>query len=536
MSAVNAKGFHTLTTRQLVGTVIGLQLTLLLAALDQTIVSTAMPKIIAHLGGFSRYTWVTTAYMLSSTIAVPIFGKLSDLYGRKWLLIGAAILFVLTSALCGMAGEIPWLIGDGMTQLIVFRAIQGIAGGSIMALAFTVIGDIFPPAERGKYQGLFSAVFALSSIVGPALGGWITDYSSWRWVFFVNLPVGAVAVLVLLFAFPYFKPERENHPVDYAGILLLIGFLVPLLLALSWAPEIGWLAAPIIGMLALSAVLFGAFLFCEKHTRDPIIPLALFANQNISIACSSLFILSLAMFGSILFVPLYMQSVLGLSATQSGSMLTPMMLAMTSASFISGQLVSRLGHYKRIALVGLSLVTCGLFMLATLGISTSQVQVVANVILVGAGLGLLMPIYTLIVQNSAPINMMGVATSTAQFLRSVGGTVGAAVFGSIVIGRYHHYLSTAHIPQPIMTLLKDPLQVNRIIASVNSMSGVNVHTVIAQIKEAFVYAIGYAFLIAAIVVASALIMNLLLKDTPLRKSNKHPEPEPSTAAPVPALE
>ena len=258
--APGARSFQNLPKRQLIWTVIGLQLTLLLAALDGTIVGTAMPSIIGQLQGFDRYAWVTTAYMLTSTIGVPIFGKLSDLYGRKMIFLGGAVGFVIASALCGAAGDLPLPI-DGMNQLIVFRGLQGLASGVIMGLTFTVVGDLFPPAERGKYQGLFAAVWGLSSVFGPTLGGWLTDSISWRWVFYVNLPVGILAVTVLWFAFPNIKPQGARRAIDWLGVSTLIACLVPLLLALTWVTDYGWTSSRVLGLLALSAVMLAAFLY-----------------------------------------------------------------------------------------------------------------------------------------------------------------------------------------------------------------------------------------------------------------------------------
>src|ERR1700694_5105379 len=274
-TAADAKtpGLHNLTRRQLVGTITGLLLTLLLAALDQTIVGTAMPRIIAQLNGFDRYPWVTTAYLLTSTIAVPIFAKLSDIYGRKWFFLAGTVVFVVASAFCGGAGQIPWFPGDGMTQLIVFRGIQGLGAGMIVGLLFTIIGDIFAPAERARYQGLFAAVWGLASIFGPTLGGWITDSYSWRWTFYVNLPVGALAVAAIFFAFPYFRPEGVKRVIDWAGVGALIACLVPLLLALTWVTEYGWLGARVVLLLAFSIAMLGLFLWIESRAAEPIIPL-----------------------------------------------------------------------------------------------------------------------------------------------------------------------------------------------------------------------------------------------------------------------
>jgi EmrB/QacA subfamily drug resistance transporter len=486
-------GFHELPKKQLIGTIIGLQLTLLLAALDQTIVSTAMPKIIEHLSGFDRYAWVTTAYMLTSTAAVPIFGKLSDMYGRKWILLGGAIFFVLTSALCGMAGEFPRWFGDGMTQLIIFRGLQGIGGGVIFAMVFTVIGDIFPPAERGKYQGLFSAVFAFASVLGPTLGGWITDSLSWRWVFYVNMPVGALAIAALYFAFPYFRPDGPRHAIDYGGVISLLGFLTPLLLALTWVVKEGWTSPSVVLMLAFSAVMFCLFIAFEARANEPLVPLALFKNSIVSLSSISLVLSGIAMFGAIIFIPLFMQSVMSLSATVSGSLLTPMMLMMAVGSITSGQLVSRIGHYKRIALVGLGLMTVGMWLLSGMQESTTQLQAVGYMMTVGIGLGLTMPIYTLIVQNVAPWHMIGAATAATQFFRSIGGTLGVAIFGTVMLSNFNAYL--AQHPHAI--------------------------------KPALVYSLDSIFLIGAILTAVTFILNVFLKEVPLRKTHG-----PTMAPPV----
>ncbi len=464
ISEERGSGFHALTRTQLIGTITGLMLTLLLAALDQTIVGTAMPRIIAELNGFERYAWVTTTYLLTSTIAVPIIGKLSDLYGRKWFLLGGAVLFVASSALCGAAGDLPLGI-DGMNQLILFRGLQGIGGGMITGIVFTVIGDIFPPAERGKIQGLFSAVFGLSSVFGPALGGWITDNLSWRWAFYVNLPVGIIAIATLYFAFPYFKPEGAKRVIDWAGVTTLIAGLVPLLLALTWVSDYGWTSSRVMGLLALAIVMIGAFLFFEARAEEPILSLSLFKNPIFSISAVALFMTGMGMFGAILFIPLFMQGVIGVSATQSGSLLTPLMLTLITGSIISGQIISRTGRYKAQAIIGLAIMTSGLLLLTGMHGDTTRGIVVRNMIVVGLGLGLTMPIYTLIVQNAVDRRMMGAATAATQFFRQIGGTVGTAIFTSIMLGRFSSQL-TANAPQGLPNELlepfKNPLQLGQI--------------------------------------------------------------------------
>ena len=312
--------FHTsgivrLTKPQLVGTMTGLVLAMLLAALDQTIVGTAEPRIIASLSGFNRYPWVATAYMLTSTIAVPIVAKLSDLFGRKWIFLWGATAFVASSALCGAAGEFSGIGLDGMNQLILFRGIQGIGAGAIMGLIFTIVGDIFSPAERGRYQGYFSGIWGVSAIFGPTLGGWLTDHISWRATFYVNLPVGIVAIAAIYSQFPDIRPHMENRrKLDWSGISTMIGCVVPLLLAFTWATEYGWASARVETLLAIAVVMLVAFLFVEnkvaKEGGEPLIPLALFKDPVIRICSVCIFVLGMGMFGVIIYLPLFMHCLL----------------------------------------------------------------------------------------------------------------------------------------------------------------------------------------------------------------------------------
>jgi EmrB/QacA subfamily drug resistance transporter len=519
--------FHTLTQRQIIGTMTGVMLTLLLAALDQTIVGTAMPRIIAQLNGFERYAWVTTVYLLTSTAAVPIFGKLSDIYGRKWFYLGGAVLFVVASALCGAAGSIPGVPGDGMTQLILFRGLQGVGGGIIMAITFTIIGDIFPPAVRGKYQGLLSAVWGMSSVFGPTLGGWITDSFSWRWIFYINLPVGILAITALMIAFPYFKPEGVKRVIDFAGVATLLAALVPLLLALTWVTNYGWAAPRVVGLLILAAVMIAAFILAESRAVEPLLPLSLFRDRVISLSTVSVFLTGMAMFGSILFIPLFMQTVIGVSATQSGSLLTPMMVIWSVGSISAGQLVARMGRYKMIVLVGMALMTVGLFLLARMTAATTRPTVVVFMLLIGMGMGLTMPIFTLIVQNAAPQRQIGAATATVQFFRQIGSTVGAAVFGSIMLTRYQsHFSGTVPVGTPASALaaFKDPLQLAQVLPQLKDQFAALpngpqlLQTLLANTKDALVYAITGVFLISAILTVIAFATDFWLKEVPLRKS------------------
>lgn len=534
---IQLTGFHELSRKQLITTVIGLQLTLLLSALDQTIVSTAMPRIIQSLTGFDRYAWVTTAYMLTSTAAVPIFGKLSDIYGRKWFLLGGTIFFLATSALCGAAGYFPLFAPSphaGMDQLILFRGMQGIAGGMLMALTFTVIGDIFPPAERGKYQGLFSAVWAFASVIGPTLGGWITDSFSWRWVFYVNLPVGAIALLALYYGFPYIRPAQTTRRIDYLGVITLLGFLSPMLVALDSAADAGWTSFNVLGLLGVALVMLVAFVFVESKAAEPIIPLSLFQEPIVRVCTMSLLINGIAMFGAILFIPLFMQTVIQISATESGSLLTPMMLMMTVGSVTAGQIASRTGRYKWLAITGSALMVFGMALLAQMGEDTTRWICVRNMMLVGLGLGLQTPIYTLAVQNVAEPRMIGAATATTQFFRSIGGTLGAAIFGSLMLARYLTVIESSlpsGISVKLMTLLRNPVQMIG--------SGAGPHTevpaaVALAVRHALVQSLDNVFLVSAIIASFSLVLTLFLREVALRKTNAPkvapPTPEAATSA------
>jgi EmrB/QacA subfamily drug resistance transporter len=530
-------GYNNLSKKNLTWTIIGLQVTLLLAALDQTIVSTAMPRIIADLNGFERYAWVTTAYLLTSTATLPVIGRLADMHSRKWILLIAAAGFVASSALCGMAGYFPPFLGDGMLQLIIFRGLQGIAGGAIMSLIFTVLADLFPPAERGKYQGLFSAVFALASVIGPAIGGWLTDSLSWRWVFYVNLPVGIIALAVLYFAFPDIKKNHiRKHSLDAGGVIAFVGWVSSLLLALTWAPMHG-LSSPLVICSIVATVLFFAFfVHSESRSEEPMIPLEILKNPIILISSISLMVISLGMFGAILFVPLYFQGVLGTSAIKSGSLLTPMMLMITAGSAASGQICSRMKHYKWVALSGLTLMTIGMFFLSHLSITTDQSHIVFNTLIVGLGLGLVMPFYTLVSQNAVAQDRIGIATAVTQFFRSIGGTLGAAIFNSILMLRYHEYFKShmpADVPLQAQKAFENPLKLEHIHEQLNSALGNTTHavqlhdTLLNILKQSLVHAVDTIFLVATCIMFCCLIINLFLEERPLRRGPRPVQPSPA---------
>lgn len=528
-TAAQSTGLHNLSRRQLAGTLTGLVLTLLLSALDQTIVGTSEPRIIASLNGFDRYPWVTTAYLLSSTIAVPIFAKLSDIYGRKWFFLTGNILFVVASAFCGAAGDVRWMPGDGMTQLIVFRGIQGLGAGMMMGLLFTIIGDIFPPAQRAKYQGLFASVFGLASIFGPTLGGWITDTLSWRWTFYVNLPVGVIAATAILVEFPYFRPQGVQRKIDWWGVLSLTFCLVPLLLALTWVTDYGWGSQRVVSLLVAAGVMLVAFLLAESRAIEPVIPLSMYENKIISVATVAVFLLGIAMFGVIIYIPLFMQGVLGVTAMRSGSLLTPLMLGFVVASSMSGNIIGRTGRYKIVVLAGVGLTMVGIFLMATMDGSTTQSEVIRNMIIAGLGMGSIMPVYTLCVQNVAPPANMGAATASVQFFRSIGGTVGVATYGSILLRNYHESFARSIPPGTsprVLALLNNPLQLRQgssALAGLQPSDLLVVKQLSAHVRDALLQGLHQIFVIGSILMVAAVIINFFLGEVPLRKKH-HVQP------------
>jgi EmrB/QacA subfamily drug resistance transporter len=421
--------------KQLAATVTGLLLGMLLAALDQTIVSTAMPKIFGELGGAQQdYSWVFTAYLLTSTVTVPIYGKLSDIWGRKWFFMGGIIVFLIGSALSGAS--------QNVTQLIIFRAAQGIGAGAMMPIAFAIIGDIFPPAERGKWQGLFSGVFGLASIVGPALGGYITDNFTWRWIFYINLPLGAAALTVLFITLPVFRNPQASRKIDYLGTALLVVGITPLLLGFSLAGtgpgQYAWDSIQIITSFSIAGAAILAFIFWELFgASSPVLDLRLFKNSIFTVSILITVMIGAAMFGTILYIPLFLQNVTGVSATNSGSLLAPLMGGWVIASIISGQLLSRWGRYRILALVGMALASVGMFLMTRIVVSTSQGEVVRNMIILGLGMGTGIALFTIIVQNAFPIQKIGVVTAALTFFRQIAQTVGTAVFGALLTNQFN---------------------------------------------------------------------------------------------------
>lgn len=523
--------------RDTVLTMIGVLMVMLLASLDQTIVSTAMPRVIAELQGFDRYTWVSTAYLLTSTVTVPIYGKLSDLFGRKPIFLFGVVVFLIGSALSGAAQD--------MNQLIAFRALQGLGAGALMPIAIAIVGDLFTPRERGKWQGLTGAVWGFSAIIGPTLGGWITQNASWRWVFYVNIPIGIAALLVLIFLMPWLRSASRKVSIDYIGAALLVVGTVPALLGFTWAgSQYAWLSPQIIGLFAGALVALTTFVIYEARLQrlggQPIIEPGLFKNSIFTVSTIVTVIFGMSLFGSIFFIPLFVQGVVGTSATNSGLILTPLMLTSIVGSVLSGQLVSRLGKYKWIAITGMVISVIGSLLLVRLDVNATNNDVLIAMLVLGLGMGFGMALYTLIVQNALP-QKIGQATSALVFFRSIGGTIGLAAMGSLMTSAYLPAFKSAlssslgklSIPaaalQPIQArfvalfsnpqilLSPDVLSKMRVASAAHGQQGLALFNIaIDAVKIGLTQGIHNVFVLSFGFMIVGLIAVLFLKEIPLR--------------------
>ena len=478
-----------------------LMLVILLASLDQTIVATALPTIVGDLGGLQHLSWVVTAYLLASTVTGPIYGKLGDLYGRKVVLQTAIVIFLIGSALCGIA--------QGMTELIVFRALQGLGAGGLMVTTIAVVGDIIPPRDRGKYQGLFGAVFGVSTVIGPLLGGFFVDNLSWRWIFYVNLPLGALALFVIGVVF-HSRAEHVRHAIDYLGAATLAGGLACIVLFTSLGGTTEpWGSVQSIALIVIGVVLLVVFLLVERRAQEPILPLELFRNRTFAVTSAIGFIIGLALFGSITYLPLFLQVVKGMSPTRSGLQLTPMMAGLLVTSIAAGRTISRFGRYRPFPIVGTAVMIVGMVLLARLNVHSSTTTAALDMLVLGLGLGMVMQVLVLAVQNAVEFRVMGVATSGSILFRQVGGSIGLAIFGAIFSNSLHSKLAAylppgAHVPKTV-----SPAVIKRLPPKLHDAYA---HAVAASLHPVFVT--------AAVLSVVAFLLTWLLREIPLRTTSR----------------
>jgi EmrB/QacA subfamily drug resistance transporter len=519
--------FADVSRAQLAFALAGMVFTVLTPTMDQAMGFSAMPRAIASLNGFARYSWPTTALLLTSTVAMPVFAKLSDLFGRKWFYLWSAAIYVVTLLACGAAGNLPIPL-DGMNQLIFVRGLMGLGNGAIIVLRFTLVADLFPPSERGRYQGFLAAVSDVGFVVGPGLGGWITDHLSWRWAFYVNVPLAVLALVIVYFAVPDFRPRHVHRSIDWAGIATLCGWLVPLLLALTLVGRSSWSAPGIRGLIIASAVLLAGFLWIERRAMEPLLVLSLFRDPRIGLMSANFFLMGIGLFGVGVYLPLFVQGVLGASAAKSGVVFVQYGLALIAGNVIGGQLLSRTGKYRLFAIAGSGIAAIGLFLLSRMDGGTTQFELFRNTIICAIGFGILAPTYVVLVQNATPRAHMGVATGSTQFFRTIGGTLGLALFGTILLRLYHLHVDTlipAGAPTALRQVFENPLQlvfarphVETVFAGIANGPTL-LATLLEGVRTGLASGLHSIFLFGAGIMALSFALNLLLRDAPVQKKS-----------------